>query len=435
VLAPDTHFYVLPATLTGTVAVSGTGGPIVNDALQQAAVDTANGDSTDAAQMQALGSYSEAIWFTGGTATQSQADINTATQHNLAIILAAAAAAKQVPVFVIYDVPGRDCSQYSAGGAQSDAAYQSYINAFAQTLGSSKAVLVIEPDALSNLPDDCFGTSMTEEQASSARILDVKYAATTLESSDPNDLVYLDSGNPGWHGVGDYGSFNTNPNDPNSSTYYTFDGASTRLLMAGVNSVQGFSENVSNFYSQTDTTAYGNWVSQCVAFINNGGNSTWCPGQYDANGTDYSAARIAANDSWYATDGVPTAAPRPHFVVDSSRNGQGNWAGPTGKTIDGLAIGDPQVWCNPPGRGLGVRPTQHTGDPLLDAELWIKTEGESDGQCNRNQPSTNPYPASDPVYDQLFATPDFVDPAAGVFWPDYASTLVANAVPALKPAS
>ncbi|MCW3842632.1 glycoside hydrolase family 6 protein [Micromonospora yasonensis] len=44
---------------------------------------------------------------------------------------------------------------------------------------------------------------------------------------------------------------------------------------------------------------------------------------------------------------------------------------------------DPQTWCNPPGRGLGLRPTTATGDPLADAFLWVKTPGQSDGQCDR----------------------------------------------------
>lgn len=35
-----------------------------------------------------------------------------------------------------------------------------------------------------------------------------------------------------------------------------------------------------------------------------------------------------------------------------------------------------------PGAGpLGVEPTTQTGHPLVDAYLWIKTPGESDGEC------------------------------------------------------
>jgi endoglucanase len=56
------------------------------------------------------------------------------------------------------------------------------------------------------------------------------------------------------------------------------------------------------------------------------------------------------------------------FVVDTSRNGQG-------EALD-------KARCSPPDRGLGHGPTTGTGDPLVHAFLWIKRPGESDGTCN-----------------------------------------------------
>jgi endoglucanase len=57
-----------------------------------------------------------------------------------------------------------------------------------------------------------------------------------------------------------------------------------------------------------------------------------------------------------------------HFVIDTSRNG----AGPLGVQ-----------WCNPEGRKLGLLPTLDTAIPqLIDAYLWLKRPGESDGACN-----------------------------------------------------
>jgi hypothetical protein len=52
-------------------------------------------------------------------------------------------------------------------------------------------------------------------------------------------------------------------------------------------------------------------------------------------------------------------------VIDTSRNGNG---APT----DG-------AWCDPPGRGLGRPPTLTTGESRIDAYLWVKLPGESDG--------------------------------------------------------
>jgi endoglucanase len=81
-----------------------------------------------------------------------------------------------------------------------------------------------------------------------------------------------------------------------------------------------------------------------------------------------------------------------HFVVDTSRNG----LGPKGVQ-----------WCNPPGRGLGTPPTTETGNPLIDAYLWIKIPGESDGRCKHG-------------------------PQAGHWWPRYALGLAKRANPPLR---
>ena len=52
-------------------------------------------------------------------------------------------------------------------------------------------------------------------------------------------------------------------------------------------------------------------------------------------------------------------------VIDTSRNGNG-----------APAEGD---WCDPAGRKLGRAPTLDTGEARIDAYLWVKLPGESDG--------------------------------------------------------
>ncbi|MGW1562203.1 glycoside hydrolase family 6 protein [Streptomyces sp. NPDC002144] len=52
-------------------------------------------------------------------------------------------------------------------------------------------------------------------------------------------------------------------------------------------------------------------------------------------------------------------------VIDTSRNGNG--APPDGQ------------WCDPAGRGIGRAPTLGTGEARIDAYLWVKLPGESDG--------------------------------------------------------
>jgi endoglucanase len=100
------------------------------------------------------------------------------------------------------------------------------------------------------------------------------------------------------------------------------------------------------------------------------------------------------------------------FVIDTSRNGLGPWAAPGG------AYADPQEWCNPPGRGIGLRPTLRTGVPLLDGYLWIKIPGESDGECTRGLGAVG---TVDPEWGA-------VDPAAGRWFPELALELARNEV-------
>lgn len=57
-----------------------------------------------------------------------------------------------------------------------------------------------------------------------------------------------------------------------------------------------------------------------------------------------------------------------HFIIDTSRNGK--------------AHPSPEKWCNPDGCRLGYPPTLNVEHPLIDAFLWIKPPGESDGLEN-----------------------------------------------------
>src|SRR6202035_516029 len=88
-----------------------------------------------------------AVWFTSGTQAQVQQQVRQTMTE--------AAIERAVPVLVAYDVPGRDCAQYSAGGALDEYAYQAWIDGFAGGIGKGKAVVILEPDALGNMPSGC----------------------------------------------------------------------------------------------------------------------------------------------------------------------------------------------------------------------------------------------------------------------------------------
>lgn len=73
---------------------------------------------------------------------------------------------------------------------------------------------------------------------------------------------------------------------------------------------------------------------------------------------------VAAEQSYAAQ--VSSLLGGKHFVIDVSRNGAGPQPG----------------WCNPPNARLGQNPHIAVGSGALDALVWIKTPGESDGNCN-----------------------------------------------------
>src|SRR6478752_4111903 len=91
------------------------------------------------------------------------------------------------PVLAAYNVPGRDCAQYSAGGAPTGDAYRAWIDGFAAGLESNPAIVLLEPDGLALLPTDC-GQPDTYN-----RVGLINYAVHAL-LRDPNAAIYLDAG-------------------------------------------------------------------------------------------------------------------------------------------------------------------------------------------------------------------------------------------------
>jgi len=315
---------------------------------------------------------------------------------------------------VAYNLPFRDCSQYSAGGAASLAGYQAWIDGLAAGIGGREAIVIVEPDGLGIIP---FNTDLSGKaewckpaEANPATAVSDRYAALNHAvdalKANPNARVYLDGTHSGWLGVGDIAS---------------------RLVKAGVQRADGFFVNVSNYEPTSRLERYGAWISQCIHYATNTAEGGKRLGRYEACASQYAPANVddestwAASDKWYA-DNV-AAAPNPpggarplkHFVIDTSRNGQGAWSVPAG-----VAYPDPQRWCNPPDRGLGLTPTLQTGKPLIDGYLWVKVPGESDGACDRGSGGK-----IDPVRGSA-------DPAAGAWFPQQALELIRLSNPAIR---
>ena len=410
-------------------------------ALAQIKTLAHSGHLRDALHLALMEATPQAAWFDGGTPDEVKAAVHDT--------MVRAAREHRVPVLVAYNVPFRDCAQYSAGGATDTAAYDAWIDGFAQGIGDKKAVVILEPDGLGIIPyltswcqptvTDASGNPVVAPGASAAeRYAQMNHAVDSLASSAPAAAVYLD----GTH-----------------SSFLSVADAASRLVQAGVQRAKGFFLDVSNYQPTPQLTKYGTWIAKCIYYANNPAEGGWRVGHYDYCASQYYPATPGdfstwgLTDDWYAAN-VDTAANPPtgpevlaHFVLDTSRNGQGPldttpfaappYSQPAG-VIAGLNGGN---WCNPPGAGAGLRPTASTGVPLLDAYLWIKTPGQSDGSCDiaggaRAWDYTiyNPWAltAGDAQnhFDPLWG---LVDPAAGVWFPEQALQLATRANPPLVP--
>jgi endoglucanase len=217
-------------------------------------------------------------------------------------VVAAADDAGQVPTFVIYGIPDRDCTgQHSAGGLPADQ-YGPWVGEIADAAETgSDVAAVVEPDGLASLLECGDRTERVGLIADAAKRLGAAGVTT-----------YLDGGHSHW----------VDPSD-----------VASLLKEAGVADVRGFSTNVSNFQTDADERSYGEELSALV-----GGA---------------------------------------HYIIDSGRNG----------------FGATKDWCNPPGRAFGTDPGAVSDAGGLDAFVWVKPPGESDGECNGG-------------------------PAAGQFWPE-----------------
>ncbi len=405
-----------------------------NGALTQVASLIRQHKLHDAALVAGELATPQADWFTSGT----PADVRKQVARTVTI----ANALGRTPVLVAYYVPGRDCSQYSSGGAPSDADYRAWIDGFVSGVGRGKAVVIVEPDGLANLPSDCASAYPGQDVAAltASRFADIKYAADTLEARAPNASIYLDAGNSAWQNVGEI---------------------TRRLLLADVNTVNGFALNVSNYQYTVNSDDYGTWVAQCLLYSTSISPGAYndCPNQYWNGGPSNNWTGVALDRyaPWSATAlDDPThyvgainerfagmlngAVPTAHFIVDTSRNGRGPndmsayAAAPYNQPASVITALQNGNWCNPPGSGNGTKPTANTAVALADAYLWVKNPGESDGQCNVaggarawDYTQYNPWnwdAAAQQANDPLWG---IADPAAGAWFPQQALELARNA--------
>ena len=200
--------------------------------------------------------------------------------------------------FILYDVPGRDCGNYSSGGVADVAVYLETVQEIIDGLDGAPAIVILEPDALPlSLTPGC-------EDAANVAIEAISRAVDRL-AEELNIKVYIDAGNPRWIPAEEIAPV---------------------LKESNIVLADGFTLNISNYISKKDNIIYGKQLSDEL-----GGKK---------------------------------------FLVDTSRNGRG-----------ALDADIEENWCNPPDRALGTKPTQSSFNLKLEAYIWAKRPGESDGTC------------------------------------------------------
>lgn len=182
---------------------------------------------SERAELGAIASRPLSTWF---------GDWNTDVQSAVHQRVADADARGAVASLVMYNIPHRDCGDYSANSPTTAEAYRQWAREFVAGLGSSRHIVIIEPDALS------LTWCLTTEQRLERFGL-ISYAVSLV--AQQGSWSYIDAGHNQW---------------------LTAEETAARLTLSGVVQATGFSLNVSNFKATDLLVAHGTRVS---ALINN----------------------------------------------------------------------------------------------------------------------------------------------------------------------
>jgi cellulose 1,4-beta-cellobiosidase len=284
-----------------------------------------------------------------------------------------------VVTIVLNDVPGRDCRwTYNTGeldiAANGVARYKSeYVDPIAAILAdpayaSLRIATVIEPGALGNLITSLGSNLCGQAPTATAYIESIRYALNKL-NPPANVYNYLDA-SPSW-------AIGYEQNHVRVAQLLTTVAQGTT---AGLSSVDGFAINTAGYVPVVEpylTDPYATLTGSPIR------TSTFFDWSITFDEQDFV-------DLFYAdllSQGFPSSI---GFLIDTSRNGWGGPNRPTGVVpttsnvntyVDALRIDRRALrsnWCNQAGAGLGPRP-QSSPLPHVDAYVWVKPPGESDG--------------------------------------------------------
>ena len=293
-------------------------------------------------------------------------------------------AAGQPLVFqlVIYNLPGRDCAALASNGELGPTElgrYKTeYIDPIAAILArpayaNLRIVTIIEIDSLPNLvtnvsPKPTATPQCDTMKANGNYVNGVGYAVGKL-GAVPNVYNYIDAGHHGWLGWDD---------NFNATVQLMCQAASASGSTPG--KVTGFIANTANYSALkelyfTANTVVGGRPLREVA----GG---WVDWNRYVDELGYAQAFRQQADSQCFDSNIG-------MLIDTSRNGWGGSARPTRASTSTDPVTfmnqsriDRRIhlgnWCNQSGAGLGERP-KAAPEPGIDAYVWIKPPGESDG--------------------------------------------------------
>lgn len=401
----------------------------------QGSVSLLTAGSNDARIATAMKSFPTGVWIDriaaieGGSANSGRLGVEGHLQAALAQQKASGGAMSIT--FVVYDLPDRDCAAAASNGelAAASGGLGTYKTQYIDKLyaifakdayKSLRITLVIEPDSLPNL------ITNAGEGASIPACVTVKNNNTYVEgvqyaigkfSTLSNVYQYVDIAHSGWLGW-------DNNRARAVSAFKTWIGG---IRNGDLSVIRGFVTNVAN-YTPLDEPFFNG-----TADVVNPGNTT---GFYEWN---YMVDELSYVDKLRAelvAAGFPSSL---GFIVDTGRNGWGSALRPTAAAsdVDAMRIdlrNHRGNWCNVKNAGVGARPkaSPDASRSYLDAYLWVKGPGESDGTSDSSATTAN---AEGKRFDVMCGSGN-VDalqgaPHAGHWFHDQFMMLVRNAWPTL----
>ncbi|WP_229398220.1 glycoside hydrolase family 6 protein [Micromonospora okii] len=226
------------------------------------------GDQRAAVIRDRIATVPQARWYTTTNTSTVRGEVDQ--------FVRAAAAAGRIPILVVYNIPNRDCSGASTGGAPDHPTYRQWVDQVAAGLAGRPATIVLEPDVLPLMTSCQNASQQAETRASMA------YAGKKLKAGSAQARVYFDAGHSAWLAPAEIAS---------------------RLNGADIaNSADGISLNVSNYRTTAESVAYAKQViaatgvSRLKAVVDTSRNgngpagSEWCDPPGRAIGTPSTTA-------------------------------------------------------------------------------------------------------------------------------------------------